>query len=238
MEDSPIPLRYWCAAFWAVCASKKGISAKQLQREIGLGSYKSALHMLHRVRWAMAPANERDGGQLVGTVEADETYVGGRKRKGERRPGRPRASDKAPVMGMVERGGRLRLRHVANLQAPQLRGAIREHIARSARLMTDEYNLYTTVGREFEGGHHTVTHSAGEYARGDVHTNTIEGAFALLKRSIYGTWHSVSRKHLHRYLAETEFKFNTRHMDDGARTVLAIQSADNKRLLYREQVGQ
>lgn len=241
MEDSPIPLRYWCAAFWAVCASKKGISAKQLQREIGLGSYKSALHMLHRVRWAMAPANATDaetGGKLAGTVETDETYVGGKPRyKGQRRPGRPSPKVKAPVVGMVERGGRLRLRHVADLSAPTLRGAIREHIATSARLITDELNYYTRVGREFEGGHDVVTHSAGEYARGDVTTNTIESVFALVKRSIYGTWHSVSRRHLHRYLAEVEFRYNTRTLDDGARTVLAIQGADHKRLTYKEQTG-
>jgi hypothetical protein len=118
----------------------------------------------------------------------------------------------------------VRVRHVANLKAPQLRGAIREHIARSARLVTDEYHLYTAVGREFEGGHHTVTHSAGEYARGDIHTNTIEGFFSILKRGLYGTYHAVSRAHLHRYLSEFEFRYNNRHVDDGERTVRAIRA--------------
>jgi transposase-like protein len=238
MEDSAIPLRHWCYAFWAACASKKGVSAKQIQRMTGV-SYKSALFLMHRIRWAMAPANEMDGGPLSGTAETDETYVGGKpRRKGVRRSGRPNRKDKAPVLGMVERNGRLRLRHVADLKAPQLRGAIREHIARSSRLITDEYNLYTTVGREFEGGHETVTHSAGEYARGDVHTNTIESVFALLKRGLTGTFHSVSRKHLHRYLSEFEFRYNSRHVDDGERTRRAIQSADGRRLTYKQQVRQ
>lgn len=236
MEDSPIPVRHWCYAFWAACSSKKGVSAMQIQRQTGV-TYKSALFMMHRIRWAMAPANEEDGGLLDGDVEVDETYIGGKKPKALRKTGRPSPKDKAPVLGMVERDGRLRLRYVADLKAPQLRGAIREHIAKSARLLTDEYNLYTAVGREFEGGHETVCHSAGEYSRGDVYTNTIEGVFALLKRGINGTFHSVTRKHLHRYLSEFEFRYNTRKCDDGERTRLAIRAADGKRLTYGQQTG-
>jgi transposase-like protein len=233
LEDSPIPLRHWAYAFWAACSSKKGISALQIKRMTGL-SYKSALFLMHRVRFAMAPAN--DTGQLNGIVEVDETYCGGKKRnKKDRRVGRPSPSDKAPVMGMVERGGRLRLRYVSDLTAPNLRGAIREHIDRSSRLITDEYNLYTAVGREF-AKHDTVCHSEGEYVRGDVSTNTIEGAFSLLKRGLYGTFHSVSRKHLHRYLAEFEFRYNLRGVDDGERTALAIKGGDGKRLTYRDSV--
>lgn len=236
MEDSPIPLRHWCYAFWAACASKKGVSAMQIQRQTGV-TYKSALFMLHRIRRAMAPANEVDGGQLRGIVEVDETYIGGKPRfKGQRPVGRPRGDQKAAVLGMVERNGRLRLRHVANLQAPHLRAAIREHIAQSAHLMTDEYNLYTAVGREY-ARHDTVTHSKGEYSRGDITTNTIEGVFALLKRGYKGTYHTMSRKHLHRYLSEFEYRWNTRKLDDGARTALAIQSANGKRLTYAQQVA-
>lgn len=236
MEDSPIPLRHWCYAFWAACASKKGVSAKQIERMTGV-SYKSALFMMHRIRRAMAPANQADGGKLAGTVEVDETYIGGKPRfKGQRPVGRPRGEHKATVLGMVEREGRVRLRHVANLRAPNLREAIREHISKSARLMTDEYNLYTAVGREY-AGHEVVTHSQGEYSRGDVTTNTVEGVFALLKRGVKGTFHSISRKHLHRYLSEFEFRWNTRKMDDGARTALAIQAANGKRLTYRQQVA-
>ena len=214
MADSPIPMRHWCYAFWAACASKKGVSAMQIQRQTGL-SYKSALFLMHRIRWTMAPANQNDGGKLSGIVEADETYIGGKRRNG--RTGRPRGGEKAPVLGMVERGGRVRLRHIANLTTPNTQAAIKEHIAMSSRLMTDEFSIYTKIGREFEGGHDTICHGAGEYARGDVTTNTIEGVFALLKRGMKGTFHSVTPKHLHRYLSEFEFRYNTRKVDDGAR---------------------
>ncbi|MFN2526575.1 MAG: IS1595 family transposase, partial [Actinomycetota bacterium] len=135
MEDSPIPLRHWCYAFWAACSSKKGVSAKQIERMTGV-TYKSALFMMHRIRWAMAPANEMDGGPLKGTVEVDETYIGGKKPKALRKTGRPNPRDKAAVLGMVERDGRVRMRHLADFKAPRLRAAIREHIARSSRLMT------------------------------------------------------------------------------------------------------
>jgi transposase-like protein len=237
MEDSPIPLRHWCHAFYRACASKKGVSALQIQRETGL-SYKSALFMMHRIRWAMRPANEVDGGPLSGIVEVDETYIVGKPRfRGQRPVGRPNPTKTKSVLGMVERGGRLRLRHMADFKAPRLRAAMRAHIARSSRLMTDEYNIYTAVGREFEGGHDTVLHKAGEYVRGDVTTNTIEGVFALLKRGVTGTFHSVTYKHLHRYLSEFEFRWNTRSIDDGERTRNAIRASDGKRLTYKQHIA-
>jgi hypothetical protein len=239
MEDSPIPLRHWAYAWWAACSSKKGVSAKQIQRVTGL-SYRSALFLMHRVRYAMAPANAADTGKLGangGTVEVDETYVGGKPRyKGQRRPGRPASDVVAPVVALVERGGRVRMRVTANTGAAALKGAVREHVDASARVITDEYQPYRGLAREF-AAHETVKHKAGEYARGDVTTNTVEGVFSLLKRGLYGTFHSVSRAHLHRYVSGFEFRFDTRHLDDGARTVLAIQSADNKRLTYKEQTG-
>ena len=138
---------------------------------------------------------------------------------------------------MVERGGRVRLRHIASLTSANTRAAIRKHIATSSRLMTDEFGIYTTIGREFEGGHDTIRHKDGEYARGDVTTNTIESVFALLKRGIKGTFHSVTPKHLHRYLSEFEFRWNTRHMDDGERVGLAMYAANGKRLTYAQQVA-
>lgn len=233
MEDSAIPLPHWCYAFWAACASKKGVSALQIKRMTGV-SYKSALFMMHRIRWAMA--GDDDGGQLTGTVEVDETYVGGRKPKGQRRMGRPSPRDKAPVVALVERYGRVRARHVPDVTAHTLRSAIRENVALPARIVTDEFNCYARVPRDGYQ-HETVCHSAGEYARGDVHTNTVEGFFALVKRGLYGTFHAVSRKHLHRYLGEFEFRYNTRWLDDGDRTMLAIQAADGRRLTYREQVA-
>lgn len=237
-EDSPIPMRHWCYALWAACASKKGVSAMQIQRVTGL-SYKSALFLMHRVRYAMAAPGE-DGGKLGddgGTVEVDETYVGGKPRyKGQRRPGRPSPKGKAPVLALVERGGRVRMRVVPDVTAASLKGAIREHVDTTARIVTDEYPSYRGLAREF-AAHDTVLHKAGEYARGDVYTNTVEGVFSLLKRGIYGTFHSVSRKHLHRYVSEFEFRYNTRALDDGARTVRAIHQAEGRRLTYAQQTG-
>jgi transposase-like protein len=246
MEDSPIPVRHWCYAFWAACASKKGVSAMQIQRQTGL-SYKSALFMMHRIRWAMAPANANDGGKLTGTVEFDETYVGGKPRKGRigtrpdgsLKPGpAPDFVDrKTPVVAGVERGGRVKARVAINVTPKSLKAHVLDMVDTSARFMTDERRGYVTVGREFEGGHHTVNHSQGEYSRGDVTTNTIEGFFSILKRGITGTYHSLSRKHLHRYLSEFEFRYNTRKMDDGARMALALDAMNGKRLTYAQQVG-
>jgi transposase-like protein len=198
MEDSPIPLRHWCYAFWAACSSKKGVSAMQIQRQTGL-SYKSALFMMHRIRWAMKPIND-EGKSLNGIVEMDTTFLGG-KQKGV---GHGNVDNKPKVLGMVERGGNLRLRHMTSLKSPALKPVIMQHIARTARLMTDEAPMFKRVGATFLGGHDTVNHSQYEFARGDVTTNTIEGVFALLKRGMKGTFHSVSKEHLHRYLNEFE----------------------------------
>jgi transposase-like protein len=245
-EDSRIPLKHWCYAFWASCASKKGISAMQIQRQTGL-SYKSALFLLHRVRYAMAPA--RSPRKLKGTVEVDETYVGGKARNMTRGQylkwaAQPEAkwghkpkrvtSEKPPVVALVERGGEVRAQVTTNVTSATLKGAIRQHVDRSATINTDELRQYRGIGREFAGGHHAVKHSIGEYARGDVTTNSVEGFFSLLKRGIFGVYHNVSKKHLHRYVAEFEFRYNTRKMDDGARTVAAIRGAEGKRLMYRE----
>jgi len=242
MEDSPIPLRHWCYAFWASCASKKGVSAKQIQRMTGV-SYRSALFMLHRIRHAMASGGPDGGEPLTGTVEVDETYVGGKPRyKGQYPVGRPSPDRKAPVVAVVERStngrtGRVRAMVTANTGAAELKGAIRAHVAPTARIITDEYQPYRNIGREFDGGHFTVKHKAGEYARGDVHTNTVEGFFATFKRGLNGTYHAVSRVHLHRYVAEFAFRYNLRTVDDGERTGEAIRAAEGRRLTYKQQTG-
>lgn len=233
MAETRIPLKHWCWAFWQLCSSKKGMSAKQIERQTGL-SYKSALFLLHRVRYAMA---DMQGVKLSGTVEVDETYVGGKPRyRGKNKRGR--GTKKPPVVGMVERGGKVRTQVVPNVTAKTLKGAIREVVDNQARIMTDEHAGYTGIGAEFVGGHATVTHSTGEYARGDVHTNTIEGVFSLVKRGMYGVYHNVSKQHLHRYLAEFDFRWNHRDVDDGARTVEAIRGADGKRLMYKEPLAE
>jgi transposase-like protein len=231
MEDSRIPFRFWCLAFYRACASKKGVSALQIKRETGL-SYKSELFLMHRVRWAMTDS-AIPRGNLTGRVETDETYVGGRRRGG----GPGRGDNKTPVVAMVERGGRVRAYPVARVTAANLKAAILEHISLEATLLTDENPSYPKVGRNFKGGHHTVNHSHKEYARGWVNTNSVESFFALLKRGVMGTFHSVSPKHLHRYVTEFEFRYNYRFADDGERTVRAIRSSFGKRLLYKTQIA-
>jgi transposase-like protein len=245
MEDSPIPLMHWCFAFWKACSSKKGVSALQIQRQTGL-SYKSALFMMHRIREAMAPANalEPKLGIDGGTVEFDETYVGGKPRRihmppeGELKKGRGYdfSHRKTPVVAGVERGGRVKARVVEYAKGTVLQDHVRDMVDTSAHLMTDEYVGYKQVGQEY-ASHQCVRHSLGEYVREDVTTNRIEGFFAGLKRQISGTHHSVSRKHLHRYVAESEYKYNTRQVDDGERTRMAIKAADGRRLTYKDQVG-
>jgi hypothetical protein len=190
---------------------------------------------MHRIRFAMAdaPGTARP---LSGTVEADETYVGGRPRNpSSRRKGWNR-DNKACVVGMVERGGELRPMHVNHLDGRGVRTALVNNVSRDARLMTDESYLYRSVGKLFGGGHESVKHSVREYVRGDAHTNSIEGFFSILKRGVYGTYHSISKKHLHRYLSEFQYRYNTRSMDDGERTSLAIKKSVWKRLTYREQI--
>jgi transposase-like protein len=219
-ESSHVPLNKWLAAFYLLCSSKKGMSAHQLHRMLGV-QYRTAWFMFHRIREAMSSPSFSS--RLGGVVEVDETYVGGqRKKHGER--GRSR-KHKVPVLALVERGGQVR--------SKTLKGAIREHVEPTAWLMTDEFSSYRNIGREF-AGHDTVQHSYGEYGRGHVHTNTIEGYFATLKRGVNGIYHHVSRAHLHRYLAEFDFRYNARHVSDSDRTVAALAGAEGKRLKYRE----
>ena len=234
LEDSRIPIMHWCLGFWLACSSKKGVSALQVKRLTGL-SYKSALFMMHRIRFAMG-TDHGGAPKLSGTVEVDETYIGGKPRyKGTSKPGR--GTSKPPVMVLIERGGEARpVQLKGRVGATTIPNTVRIHVDLASRLVTDELQAYIRVGREFAGGHHTVKHGRGEYVRGDVHTNTAEGFFSLLKRGLYGTFHSVSRKHLHRYLCEFEFRYNTRKIDDGARTAAAIKKADGKRLTYKAQI--
>jgi len=239
-EDSRIPLRIWCYAFWKACSSKKGVSALQISRECSI-SYKSALFLMHRIRYAMTEPGKQE--KLQGDIEVDETYVGGKPRKHQKREvGGPklntgRGTKKIPVLVMVKRGDKVRARVIPNVTGKTMKAAIRDNVHVSSRIITDEYKSYRGVGKEFAGGHETVTHSIGEYVRGDIHTNEAESFFALVKRGFYGTFHAVSKKHLHRYINEFAFRWNTRKITDGERTASAIKGADGKRLMYREPIG-
>jgi transposase-like protein len=249
MEDSPIKAQHWCLAFFRAASSKKGISALQIQGETGL-SYKSALFLMHRIRWAMAPANEQES-KLEGTVEFDETYIGGAPRyprqKGVHSRYKGKAKDfsqrKTAVVGGVERDGRVKARVLPHhkLTAAELAMQVRDMVSTDANLMTDESVLYKTVGREY-ASHLRVKHYLGQYVRytsdgEQVTTNRIEGFWAGLKRQIKGTHHAVSRKHLHRYVSEVEFKYNNRNLSDADRMVKLIQASGQRRLTYAEQVS-
>lgn len=228
-ESSHVPLNKWLAAFYLLCSSKKGMSAHQLHRSIGV-TYKTAWFMFHRIREAMKePAF---ASKLSGTIEADETYIGGKKKNAKRGRGTP---NKQAVMALVERDGRARSFHVANVTAKELGGVIRAHVDPSARLMTDEWLSYRKVGKEL-ADHQTVAHSMGEYVRGDAYTNSVEGYFSILKRGVDGIYHHVSRAHLHRYLSEFDFRYNHREVNDSRRTVSALEGAEGKRLTYRRTI--
>ncbi len=231
-ESSHVPLHIWLQAIHLVCSSKKGISTRQLQRTLG-GSLKTAWFLGHRIREAMA---ERHGiwptpmGGEGMTIEADEAFLGrdaGKKLAG---PG-----PQFPVFALVERGGNVRSFHVADVTANRLHPIIAGHTNAASRLMSDESRIYSGIGWNF-ASHQAVKHSAGEYVRGDVHTNTVEGYFSILKRGVYGVFHHVSEAHLHRYLAEFDFRYNARSalgFDDEQRASLAVIAAKGKRLTYR-----
>lgn len=233
-EETRLPLRVWVYAIWKACSSKKGISALQLSREMEI-THKSALFILRRIRHGLG---EQEQPKLAGTIEVDEFYVGPRRprQKGISKQGR--GTLKTPVVGIVQRDGEVRFRMMERITAENLSNFIAENADLSCRIITDDFNLYKKVGRKFEGGHEVVTHSAGEYVRPgtDVHSNTVEGVFSLIRRGVMGTFHSVSRKHLPNYLNEFQFRWNTRKMDDGQRVARAIKQIDGKRLEYRESV--
>lgn len=233
-EDSHIPLCKWLLAIHLLCASKKGMSAHQLHRMLGI-TYKSAWFMAHRIRYAMV--QEPLKSKLSGTVEVDETYIGG-KRKGTGRRGRPGAdSHKSPVISLVQRNGNVRSFHVPSVSAKNLKEILRKNVQSDASIMTDDFSAYGWVKKEF-AEHDVIKHSSGKYARREgskrIHTNSAEGFFSILKRGINGVYHHVGKQHLHRYLSEFDFRYNARHVDDGRRALLAIKGIAGKRLTYKD----
>ena len=232
MQGSHITLRQWVQAFYSMCTHKKGVSALQLQRNLGLGSYRSAWHLAHRIRAAMK--EEPLASMLKGVVEVDETYVGGKPRKGDGKVNnRGRGTEMVPVLVLVERAGKARSKPIENVNAKTLKSAIREAVDRQSTVMTDEFASYRGVGVDFVGGHKVVNHGQGEYVNGVISTNTAESYFALLKRGVHGTFHHVSKQHLSRYCDEFSFRWNQRKVTDGERTVEAIKGVVGKRLVYK-----
>lgn len=224
-EDSHIPLNKWLAAIYLLCSSKKGMSAHQLHRMLGV-TYKSAWFMAHRIRYAMSQPPLV--GKLQGIVEADETYVGG-KARGKRGRG---AANKTPVFALVERNGRVRSFKTERVTGKNLKQKIRENVSKDSIVMTDEFLAYKGLDKEFK--HMTVNHGNKEYVNGIAHTNTAEGFFSILKRGINGVYHHVSDKHLERYLAEFGFRYDQRNVDDLVRSAIALEQTEGKRLLFRE----
>ncbi|HEY8748121.1 MAG TPA: IS1595 family transposase [Tepidisphaeraceae bacterium] len=244
MEDTHLPLSLWAKAFHMMAFSKKGISALQMKRQLGIGSYRTAWHLCRRIRYAM----EQDikPGMLKGQVQVDETWVGGKIQVGR---GENRAShleNKTAVVALVETDGKVRSKPIEHVDGKTLRAALDEVCHPSAQIVTDDHTAYPLATANFEGGHQTVNHSKEEYARkqkntkGEIETittNTAESYFSLLKRGVYGSFHFVSKKHLHRYCSEFDFRWNGIELMDTERRDAAVRGGEGKRLFYKMPVG-
>lgn len=235
-EDSHLPLSKWLLAIHLMCSSKKGVSASQISRELGI-TYKSAWHLCHRVRLAMTkePLASKlgSGGEIV---EVDETYIGGKLSNNKRTKGRKlrAAKKKMVVMTLIERNGEVRTVQVRNTKWSTMQAVVRPMVADTAHIMTDQHKSYPGLDERFYK-HDTINHSR-EYVRGIIHVNFAESYHSLLKRGIFGTFHHVSERHLSRYLREFEFRWNSRKATDGARMVEAVVGVKGKRLMYAKPV--
>jgi transposase-like protein len=235
MESSHLPLTKWVLAYRLMAGSKKGMSAHQLHRTIGV-TYKTAWFLWHRIREAMRDTSVVPLGGVGKVVESDETYVGGKPRKSagpkpdvgrHRRVNQDtmgRATKKTPVVALVERGGRAVAKPVIDASAQTLTPLLRQHVDFRTQLMTDEWRAYLAVGKEF-ASHERVNHGAGEYARGDANMNSAEAFFALLERGIVGSFHHISVEHLDRYCDEFAFRWSLRSMDDSDRAAASSRAA-------------
>jgi transposase-like protein len=215
-EDSKIPLNKWLLAFRLLNGGKKGFSAHELHRSLGI-TYKSAWFMAHRIREAMKAEPNGPLGGPDKFVEADETFIGGKQRRNTRR-----VAPKKVVVSLVERGGEVRSFHFQRIHGSNIKALVFTNVDRASHLMTDQAGFYTTIGKEY-ASHKAVLHSIGEYVRGDAHSNTAENFFSIFKRGVIGTYHHLSEQHLHRYTAEFDFRYNTRKISDMERTEEALK---------------
>jgi transposase-like protein len=231
-EGSHIPISKWLMAMFIICSSKKSISAHQLHRMLGI-TYKSSWFMAHRIRFAMTP-NHWAEPKLTGTVEVDETFVGG---KGDRTT---KAARKTPVVALVERDGIARVKVVASVTQKNLGQALHECVSKDAVVNTDDHPGYKYPLKLWKQ-HNAVNHSKGEYQRKNADgstasTNSAESFFSLLKRGVFGAWHHVSREHLSKYANEFAFRWNHRHTTDGERMEKFVPMIEGKRLTYRQAI--
>jgi transposase-like protein len=229
-EASHVKLHIWLQAMFLLCSSKKGISSNQLHRTLGV-TLKTAWFMSHRIREAMRDGSLSPLGGAGKIVEADETYIG--RLRGMRKTRGP--GHKMKVLSLVERGGKMRSIMVESVSRPAIEKIVKANVDRESRLMTDEAPYYPRIGKHF-AGHESVNHSAEEWARGPAHTNTIEGAFSIFKRGMKGIYQHCGEKHLHRYLAEFDFRYSNRvglGVNDVERAELALKGIIGKRLTYQ-----
>jgi transposase-like protein len=234
MEDSPIGLDKWLMATWQIVNSKNGISSCEVHRAIGI-TQKSAWFMDHRIRFALGMT---PGNKLSGQVEADETFIGGKARnmhktERARKITGSGGKDKTPVLGILERGGKIRTKVIDNTKKKTLQREVRDHVLAGSALFTDALKSYEGLD-EFQ---HEVVDHAVEYVRGECHTNGLENFWSLLKRGLNGTYVSVEPFHLFRYLDEQAFRFNNRHFTDADRLDMAVRGIVGKRLTYKQLTG-
>lgn len=230
-ERSKIPLNLWLAAVFLLCCSKKGMSSHKIHRMLGV-TYKTAWFMTQRIRKAMEMPHEQllGGGNRI--VEADETYLGNNRSKAIDKPhGGYEFEEK--IFSLVERNGNVRSFHVQSVDGETLKPILKEQVAESTRIMTDEHGAYAGLNKCFDS-HEVVRHSRKEYVRGEVYTNTAESFFSILKRELIGTFRHVSSHHLHRYVGEFDFRYNHSNISELDRTDAVLLGISGKRLIYRD----
>lgn len=237
-EDTKLPLRKWFIAIWMITSHKKGIASTQLAKDLGI-TQKTAWFVMHRLREASTTGSFNR--MLDGEVEVDETFVGGKaknrhisKRGGPGRGGL--GSGKVPVVGAIERGGEVLAQATKSVDAATLKGFVRQNVSpRVDALFTDEWIGYRGLAAEYP--HQVIRHTHGEYVKGRIHTQSIEGFWSLFKRQVYGIHHWVSPKHLQRYVNEATWRYNRREANEGGRVNSLLASTNGKRLRYRELIG-